>query len=248
MPVEKPHPLAGKTVWLTGASRGIGRGIAHALTQAGAEVVMGARNLEMLETVALAIRSDGGKVHTLPLDVADPESCRAFGEKAVELAGPPHILVNNAGVGIFRPIDEFRDDEFERQFRVNVFGVYYMTREAVPHMKLLGGGHIVNVSSLAGESEAKMATGYFSTKYALNGFTKCLFQDVREHNIRVTLLCPGSVDTRFHQDSHPLSHAKDQSWMVTPEQIAQTLLHVLSMPEEALVSRVDVRPARVPTR
>jgi NAD(P)-dependent dehydrogenase (short-subunit alcohol dehydrogenase family) len=245
MTEQVARPLSGKVAWLTGASRGIGRAMAHGLALAGAEVVMGARNLEMLETVALAIHQGDGKAHALALDVSDPESCRIFAAAALELAGPPDVLVNNAGVGIFRPVDEFRPDEFERQFRVNVFGPYYMTREVVPHMKLQGSGHIVNVSSLAGESEAKMASGYFATKHALNGFTKCVLQDVREHGIRVTLLCPGSVDTRFHQDSHPGSHSKDQTWMVTPEQVARTLVHVLKMPEEALVSRIDIRPARL---
>lgn len=117
-----------------------------------------------------------------------------------------------------------------------------MTRLAVPRMKENGWGHIFNVSSLAGENQAKMGCGYFASKHAVHGFTKSLLQDVREDGIRVTLVCPGSVDTRFHHESHPGSHQKDQSWMVAPEQVAETILHAALLPDPALVSKLDIRP------
>lgn len=238
--------LRGRTAWITGASRGIGRAVALAFARAGAHVLVGARTAQQLDTIVEILRQEGHSATALPLDVSSWESCQDFARGALDQAGNPDLLVNNAGIGVFRPVDKFEEDEFERQFRVNVFGTFYMTRLAVPRMKELGGGHIFNVSSMAGESEAKMGCGYFASKHAVHGFTKCLLQDVREDGIRVTLVCPGSVDTRFHHESHPGSHPKDQSWMVTPEQVAESILHVATMAEPALVSRLEIRPSRLP--
>lgn len=240
--------LVGKTAWVTGASRGIGRAVAHRLADAGAHVMLAARDGSMLAGVVEAIRAGGGKADAAPLDVADWAACQAWSEAARETAGMPDFLVNAAGMGTFRPIDHFHDGEFERQFAVNVFGTFYMCRLAVAQMRTLGGGHIVNVSSLAGENEAKMATGYYASKYAVHGFTKCLLQDVRDLDIKVTLVCPGSVDTRFHTDSHPGMHERDQSWMVSPDQVAEAIHGVLVLPAPALVSKIDVRPLKKPMK
>lgn len=247
-PRESTSALSNKTAWLTGASRGIGRAIAHALADAGAHVVLGARNREQLEQLAEIIASRGGKASVVELDVESWPSCQGFAEQARGVAGSPDILINNAGMGIFRPVDQFHEDEFEKQFRVNVFGTYYMTKLAVPLMRELGGGIIVNVSSLAGENQAKMGSGYFASKHAVHGFTKSLMLDVREHNIRTTLVCPGSVDTHFHFEAHPGSHEKDQSWMVPAEEIALAVLHAVTAPESTMISKIDVRPTKTGTR
>lgn len=239
-------PLHTKTALITGASRGIGLRIAETLSEAGATVVLGARDLTAMETTAEAIRQKGGSAYALKLDVSERAQCEEFVAKARELAGLPNILVNNAGMGIFRPIDLFQADEFEQQFRVNVFGAFYMMHFCVPLMKQGNGGHILNISSLAGKNASPMGSGYFATKWALQGMSKCVFEEVRQHNIRVTTLCPGSVDTRFHYDSHPNSHEKDQSWMVSPEDIAASALHVLTMPGNALISELEIRPAKKP--
>lgn len=242
------RPLHNKVAWVTGASRGIGAAVARTLAKAGATVVAGARSADALENLVESITSNGGKAEALELDVSRWDSCQAFADAAAAKHGNVDLLVNNAGMGIFRPIHNMDPEEFEVQFRVNVFGTFYMTRLAVPRMKEQGGGHIVNVSSLAGENAAPMGSGYFATKWAVNGFTQCVFQDVRDDNIKVTLVCPGSVDTRFHLDSHPGSHPKDQTWMVTPADVAQSVLHVVTMPAAALVSKIDVRPQMKPKR
>jgi NAD(P)-dependent dehydrogenase (short-subunit alcohol dehydrogenase family) len=200
--------------------------------------------MEALGRLRDVIAARGGRAEPIALDVESPESCAAFAAEARERLGLPSILVNNAGIGVFRPVDEFLPDEFERQFRVNVFGLYHMTRLALPLMKQAGEGDIVNVSSLAGESSAPRGSAYFATKHAVNGFTKCVMEEAREHGIRVMLLCPGSIDTRFHVDSHPGSHAKDQSWMLEARDVAAALVHAASAPRGALLSRIDARPAR----
>lgn len=239
------RPLHSKIAWITGASRGIGRATATMLADAGARVFMGARNMEQLRQVETAIASRGGSASALELDVADAESCARFAAAAREAGGLPDILINNAGMGVFRHVENFLPGEFERNFQVNVFGMFYMTRLAVPMMRLNGGGHIVNVSSLAGESSGKMGSGYFASKHAVHGFTKCLLDEVRDDDIKVTLVCPGSVDTRFHHDSHPGSHENpDQTWMAKPEDVASAILHALTTPAAALVSKIDVRPQK----
>jgi len=211
-------------------------------------VVLGARDAQALEGVVDVIRAAGGRAAAIPLDVSDQASCAAFAARAVETAGLPDFLVNNAGVATFRPVDKFEPDEFERQFRVNVFGVYYMTRLALPLMRENGSGTIVNVSSLAGEGAAQMGSAYFATKHALNGFTKCVMEEARQEGIRVALVCPGSVDTAFHVDSHPGMHTRDQTWMVRAADIADAVVHALSAPPGTLVSRIDVRPVATPPK
>lgn len=234
--------LIHETIIITGASRGIGQATAHQLAAAGAHVVLGARNMDQLNAVVDAIKSKGGKATAMELDVSKRESCEEFINKTRDQIGIPTVLINNAGIGTFRPIEKFQPDEFEEQFRVNVFGTFYMTHFSVPLMKENGRGHIVNVSSLAGKNAAPMGSGYFATKWAVNGFSQSLFQDVRQHNIRVTTVCPGSVDTRFHLDSHPGSHPKDQSWMVQPRDVANTIHHVITLPENCTISEIEVRP------
>lgn len=245
---DQSKPLLRKSALITGASRGIGEALAHSLADAGAHVVIGARSEDQLQKVADAINAAGGKATPIVFDVSKKEECETFIEKARDASGNPDILINNAGIGVFRPIDKFQEDEFEQQFRTNVFGPFYLTSACVPLMKENGGGHIVNVSSLASKNAAKMGSGYFATKWALNGFSKCVFEDVREHNIKVTTVCPGSVDSRFHIDSHPGSHPKDQSWMVTPDQVADTILHLLLQPDNCTVSELDIRPTYKPKK
>lgn len=241
-------PLMGKTAWITGASRGVGHALGHAFARAGARVVLGARGLDALDALADGIKSEGGTALPLPLDLEEWESCKAFAAKARDAFGPPDVLVNNAGIGVFRPVDEFREDEFERQFRVNVFGAYYMTKLALPMMRAAGAGDIVNISSLAGESSAPMGSAYFATKHALNGFTKCVMEEARPAGVRVVLVAPGSIDTRFHLDSHPGSNPKDQSWMVRPQEVADTVVLAVCAPRGALLSRIDIRPANKPSK
>jgi len=243
MPLDRP--LHNKTAWITGASRGIGRATATLLAASGARVFAGARTMDQLRQVEQAVASRGGALTALELDVSDSESCARFAAAARDAAGLPDILVNNAGIGVFRHVENFLPGEFERNFQVNVFGTFYMTRLAVPLMRQNGGGHIVNVSSLAGESSGKMGTGYFASKHAVHGFTKSLLDEVRDDDIKVTLVCPGSVDTRFHHDSHPGSHENpDQTWMPKPEDIAQAILYALTAPAAAMVSKIDVRPQK----
>lgn len=236
--------LAGRTAWVTGASRGIGRAVAHALAGAGAEVCLGARSADALGQVAEAITAKGGRAHALALDVASWESCAAFAEEAVNLAGPPHLLVNNAGYGLFQDLDVMTAEEFEKQIRINLVGPWSMVKLAAPHLRRHGAGTIVNISSIAGRVGFKRGTAYCAAKAGLNMMGECLMQELREDAIRVVTIAPGSVESRFHRDALPASNPADTSWMLETDRIAEAVLHVLAAPEGTLVNYYEVRPLK----
>lgn len=233
-----------RTAWVTGASRGIGRAVATALAEAGAEVCIGARSMDELQNLADALNGRGMKVHAIQLDVASPDSIRAFSEKAVELAGSPTILVNNAGLGIFKDLPDMTPEDFDSQLNINVRGPWYLIKEAAPHMKREGGGWILNISSIAGSHAFKRGTAYCAGKAALNAMSECLMLELRDDDIRVITIAPGSVETSFHHTALPGAHHNDQSWMLEPETIAKACLHAISQPENALLNYYEIRPLR----
>lgn len=234
--------LTGRTAWVTGASRGIGRVIAMTLARAGATVVLGARSTDALETVAETIRNGGGTAHAVTLDVASAESVSAFNAAAVAAAGPPAILVNNAGTGLFRDFKDMTPEDFNRQIDVNLRGPWLLAHEAEPHMRRLGEGWIINISSIAGRVPFKRGTAYCAAKAGLNAMSEALMLELREHHIRVVTIAPGSVDSAFHRGALPSAHHNDQTWMLEPEAIADAVLHVLRAPDNALVNYYEVRP------
>ncbi|MCC6547977.1 SDR family NAD(P)-dependent oxidoreductase [Candidatus Sumerlaeota bacterium] len=237
-------PLNKKTAWVTGASRGIGRAIAVALARSGAVVCAGARSLDGLHQLEEVMRAEKKALHPLELNVASRESVDAFAAKALEAAGPPSIVVNNAGLGIWKDIDLLDPKDFEEQIDVNLKGPWYVIRAAVPHLKRLGSGHIINVSSIAGRVAFKRGTGYCASKAGLNAMSDVLMQELREFGIKVTVIAPGSVETGFHAQALPSAHHGGMDWMLEPETIAEAVLHVLALPENALTNYYEVRPLK----
>lgn len=238
-------PLHGRVAWITGASRGIGAAIGRALAREGATVVLGARTVDSLLRVEESIVAKGGRAASRPLDLADAQSIAAFASSTESEFGPPAILVNNAATATFRDADKLTVEEFDRMMAVNVRGPWLLCRAALPGLIACGSGHIVNVSSLAGAHAMRMGSGYCASKAALNMLSDCLMLELRERGVRVTLVCPGSVDTRFHTDSHPGMHARDQSWMLDPEDVAACVVSALTLPSHAMLSRLEVRPTVV---
>ena len=188
------------------------------------------------------MRAEGYQAHAVPLDVSQPESIAAFEAAAVEAAGPPHLLVNNAGVGVFRDIDLMDPAIFEQQIAVGLRGPWYMMRAVVPHMKRLGGGQIVNVSSIAGRSAFKRGSAYCAAKAGLNMMSEALMLELREFGIKVTVVAPGSVDTGFHRIALPNQNQRDTDWMLEPENIADAIVHLVSMPAGVLPNYYEIRP------
>ncbi len=235
--------LSGRTGLVTGASQGIGLAFCRALIDRGATVFGFARNQERLSE-ATANLGDG--FEGIPCDVGDPDQVARGVEAVVSEAGRIDVLVNNAGIGLFGPVDSLSTEDWGRLIDTNVNGVFYCTRAVVPVMKSQNqaegfGGHIVNVSSVAGLVGNPNLSAYNLTKYGLRGFSDALMKELRHDGIRVTCIYPGSVATTFVDD-----RATGQDWKLQTRDIADTLIHVLEMPDNNLISDVVMRPLRPP--
>jgi len=159
--------------------------------------------------------------------------------------GGADVLVNNAGIGIIgKTVEEMSAEEFEQTLQTNLFGVFYCCHHAIPMLKKRGGGYIINISSLAGQNAHPKMAAYNASKFGLNGFTEALMQEVRADNIKVTAICPGSVNTFFGGDEP----SDEKSWQLQPEDIADVVINLLNMDERALPSKIEIRPSNPPKK
>jgi NAD(P)-dependent dehydrogenase (short-subunit alcohol dehydrogenase family) len=236
--------LDGKVAFVTGGTRGIGFAIAKELLKAGAKVFICARDKSGLKE-ALKELSSYGRVEGETCDVRSEEQVRTCLQHCEYLFGRLDILINNAGIGIIgKTVEEMSGDEFRQTLETNLFGVFYSCHYAVPIMKRCGGGYIINISSLAGQNPHPRMAAYNASKFALNGFSEALMQEVRHDNIKVSYICPGSVNTSFGGDSV----SEERSWQLQPEDIAEVILDLLKMHPRALPSKIEIRPARPPKK
>lgn len=227
MPASRPVAL------VTGASRGIGRAIA--LRLAGQhDIVAVARSAAELESLATQIRAAGGGCRVLPLDLADAD---AVGESLAGLA--VDVLVNNAGVGVIRPLLELRPEEWRRMLDVNVNALYHVSRALLPGMVERGRGHVVSIGSMAGRSAFAGGTGYAASKHFVVGFSESLLLEVRESGVKVSVVMPGSTNTTFGRGAEG-----GKEWALAAADVADAVAHVVATPPNVLVSRVELRPLR----
>ena len=230
--------IQGVSALVTGAGRGIGRGIALALAREGAVVTALARTGSELDSLAEEANQEGGRVVPHVADLTDPQAAA----RAVEAAGRNgrlQILVNNAGVGTIAPIAEITDEQWERTLGTNLTAVFRLTRAALPQLGD-GGGYVFMISSLSGQNPGPGFGAYGASKAALDYFSHCLMMEVRQKGVKVTTIAPGSVATSFPDRT---GHG-DEGWMVTVDDIALTVLDLLDARDGALLSRVDMRPLR----
>jgi NADP-dependent 3-hydroxy acid dehydrogenase YdfG len=222
-------PLEGKSAIVTGASSGFGKAIADALRAEGVKVAVGARRAERLE---------GDFAHEL--DVTDPASAERFVAAAVEALGGLDIVVNNAATVKLAEVEKLATADWQAMLSANLTGPFMLCRAAIPHLKRRGGGSIVNVSSLAGQNPFAGGACYAATKAGLDAFSHALMQELRQHDIRVSVVAPGSVATGFGGHAPTAADA----WKLSPEDVAETIFHLVTHPARSLPSRVDLRPSR----
>lgn len=228
-----------KTAVVTGGTKGIGRAIAERLLKEGAAVFICARDKAVLKQ-SLEQLSALGKVDGEVCDVRSEAQVKMMLDECVRLFGGVDILVNNAGVGIFKTVEETTPDEFEWILQTNLFGIFYACHHAIPEIKKRGGGHIINISSLAGQNAHPKMSAYNASKFAVNGFTEALMQEVRQDNIKVSLICPGSVNTEFGDGKV----SEENSWQIQPEDIADVVVELLNQKSNALSSKIEIRPSK----
>jgi NADP-dependent 3-hydroxy acid dehydrogenase YdfG len=244
-----PNGLEGRKAVITGASSGIGAATAAALAAEGAAVALGARRKERLDELAQRIEGDGGSAHAFEVDVSDEDAARAFIESAAEQMGGLDILVNNAGVMLLGPIGGADTEEWRRMVDVNLLGLLYCTHAALPLMQQAGGGHIVNLSSVAGRT-ANLGSGVYNlTKWGVNGFSEALRQEVLHSGIRVTIVEPGFVATELQgHNKNPvvveqLEKMREQvGEELEAEDIAAGIVYAVTSPQRVNVNEILIRP------
>lgn len=230
---------------VTGGSRGIGHAIAESLVRSGANVAITARNENDLVSAVAQLNEIGpGNAAGYVCDVRDYEQVKSVFANIAGDFGGIDILINNAGVGIFAPVESMDVADFRAVLETNVFGVFYCCHETIPLMKQRGGGYIINISSLAGTNAHPEMAAYNASKFGLNGFSEALMQEVRHDKIKVSYIMPGSVNTEFGGDEP----SDQKSWQLPPEDVARVVMDLIEQPERSLVSRVEIRPSRPPKK
>jgi NADP-dependent 3-hydroxy acid dehydrogenase YdfG len=223
--------LQGKKAIVTGVSKGIGKALVHQLLDKGV-------------TVAGWSRSEPDFQHEnfkfFATNIADEASvANAFDESIFYLGGSVDILINNAGFGLFRTLENHTSEEWENMFAVNVHGIYYTTKRVVPLMKEKQIGHIINIASIAALQGINEASGYCGTKFAVRGISQALYQEVKKFNVKVTCVMPGSVNTDFFNEAEGITA---NPTMLGTADIANTMIHLLETPDNYNTSEIEIRP------
>ena len=240
--LDTAEPLAGQVAVITGAGRGIGAAIAVGLSRLGATAVLCGRTRSHLESTAKTIGGIGGRSEVAPCDVSDLASVEAASQKIQATLGRVDILVNNAGIGGFRhPLHQLPPDAWDQILNINLRGVYYMIRAFAPMMIAAQLGHIINISSLAGKNALPNGAAYAASKWGLNGLTYSVAEELRGHNIRVSVVCPGSVDTELSPHA-----GKERAKMLQPGDVAHAVEMLVTQAPQSFVSEILLRPTQKP--
>lgn len=232
-------PLANKTALITGGSRGIGRAIAVKLAELGAGVSICGRDSEKLRATAEALGGLTGRVFWQTADVTRAGEVEKLVSATEMKLGPIGILINNAGIGLFGPAHEKSEEDWDRVLSTNLKGVFLVSRAVVPSMMRLGAGDIINISSLAGRNTFAGGGMYCASKWGVQGLSGCMAEDLRDHGIRVSVICPGSVATEFSGRG-----PKDQGKALLAEDVAHAVETVVTQGAESFMSEIHLRPLR----
>jgi 3-oxoacyl-[acyl-carrier protein] reductase len=240
--MNQPHPLAGQVALVTGAGRGIGAAIAQSLAKQGTTAVLCARNRSALDSVAKTITQAGGKAEAIACDVSSLESVEVAAKRIESSFGRVDILVNNAGMGgLGGPLHQLPPEAWDQILNTNLRSVYYAIRAIAPMMIRARSGHIINISSLAGKNALPNGAAYAASKWGLNGLTYSVAEELRAHNIRVSVICPGSTNTDFSPHG-----GKDPKKMLQPEDVAHAVVMLVTQSPQSFVSEILIRPTQKP--
>ena len=235
-------PLQDKVAIVTGGSRGIGLAIAKKFAELDAEVVITARKQEELDKAAKEIRGNRGRCEGIRCDVSSLSDVQQLAEKLGGRRGKLKIVVNNAGIGGFStPLHQLDPDTWDKIINTNLRGVFYMMRAFAPALIENGGGDIINISSLAGKNALPNGAAYAASKWGLNGLSYSAAEELRGHNIRVTVVCPGSVNTELSPHL-----GKSVSKMLRPDDVAHVVAMIVTQAPQSFASEILLRPTQKP--
>jgi 3-oxoacyl-[acyl-carrier protein] reductase len=238
--------LSGRVALVTGGNRGIGRAIAIRLAQLGASVSICGRDAKALGAVETELKKSGAPTHSQIADISRSDDATALVEKSEAALGPISILVNNAGIGLFGPAHEKTEAEWDRVLNTNLKGVFLVSRAVAPSMIRQSAGDIINISSLAGRNAFAGGGIYCASKWGLQGLSACMAEDLRDHGIRVSVICPGSVSTEFSANSGSSRASKDPSKTLSPQDVAHAVETIVTQSSQSFLSEIHLRPLRKP--
>jgi NAD(P)-dependent dehydrogenase (short-subunit alcohol dehydrogenase family) len=236
--------LEGKVAIVTGAGRGIGKAVSVSLAKAGCRVVLAARTREQIEAVQKEILSQGGDALAIPTDLTADEDIQRLVEASQSKWGAADILINNAGWGKRAPVVGASLTDWDQTFRLNLRAPMVLAKALLPNMIAKREGAVINIGSVSGKTGEANGAAYSASKFGLIGFTQSLYEEVREHGIKVAVILPGFVDTPLIPPNRQL----DRSKMIQTDDIAQTVLFVLTSPATCCPVEITLRPQRTPYR
>jgi 3-oxoacyl-[acyl-carrier protein] reductase len=239
---NKVNDLRNSVALVTGAGRGIGRAIAIALARSGYRVILTSRTQTQLEEVAGAIRGGGREARIIPADLTSDRDIQRLIDEASGIWNGVDILVNNAGWGKRGTVIRANIEDWDQTFRLNLRAPMILAKAFLPHMIEQSSGAVINIGSVSGKTGEAEGAAYAASKFALIGFTQSLYEEVREHNIKVSVILPGFVDTPMIP---PVKHL-DRSKMIQAADIAEAVLFVLNSPPTCCPVEMTVRPQRTP--
>ena len=232
--------LRGKVALVTGAGRGIGRAIAISLAKSGCHVHLTARSVLQLAEVQQELRDIGDSAVAIQADLTRDDDLRSL----VDSCGAVDFLINNAGWGKRAPVVKGNIDDWDRMFRVNLRAAMILAKRLLPKMIAKGEGAVINIGSVSGKTGEANGAAYAASKFGLIGFTQSLYEEVREHGIKVAVILPGYVDTPLIPPNRQL----DRSKMIQADDVAQAVHYVLTSPATCCPVEITVRPQRTPYR
>ncbi len=242
------NPLASQVAVVTGAARGAGEAIALRLASMGAHVLLIARGPDQLNRVREQIVQAGGLASAYPCDLTDPAAVARLGESIAQAHRRCDILVNNAAIGLDgKFLHEVTPEEWDLLFATNLRGPFLMVRAIAPLMIAARNGHIINISSLAGRNPLPKGAAYAASKWGLNGLTYSLAEELRQFNIRVSVIAPGSINTGFNDHSgQGAASGKDPNKKLQPGDVAAVVATLVTQPPQSFISEVLMRPTVKP--
>jgi NAD(P)-dependent dehydrogenase (short-subunit alcohol dehydrogenase family) len=229
---------------VTGGTRGIGAAIARRLAKEGFKVFISGRSVSSVREAVAGFEKDGLDIQGFAADARREEDQKRLVHAVADAAGRLDVLVNNAGIGHFEPVDQLAPERFREILETNLFGVFYAIHYAAPLMKKNGGGFIVNIASLAAVNAFAGGSAYNASKFGLLGFSEAAMLDLRHDGVRIATVLPGSVSTDFVH-----SHGnRNFSWMLEADDVAEAVADLVRFPDRAIPSRIDLRPTRPPKK